>query len=76
MGVVQGTAEAGFEAVRELLEQQFAKGEHIGAGVCVYHRGRPVVDIWGGLANEDTKAPWGRDTMALWNLMSMGSVAR
>jgi CubicO group peptidase (beta-lactamase class C family) len=65
MGVVHGTVEPGFEAVRELLEEQFAKGEHIGAGVCVYHRGRPVVDVWGGLANEETKAPWERDTMAL-----------
>src|SRR3990170_5019245 len=65
MSVVQGTAEPGFEAVRELLEEQFAKGEHIGAGVSVYHRGRPVVDIWGGLANEEAKTPWERDTMAL-----------
>ncbi|TAK55970.1 MAG: class A beta-lactamase-related serine hydrolase [Dehalococcoidia bacterium] len=65
MGVVQGTVEPGFEAVRELLEQQFTQGEHIGAGVSVYHRGQPVVDIWGGLANEETKTPWERDTMAL-----------
>ena len=65
MSVVQGTVEPGFEAVRDLLEEQFAKGEHIGAGVCVYHRGRPVVDIWGGLANEDTRTPWEPGTMAV-----------
>jgi CubicO group peptidase (beta-lactamase class C family) len=65
MGVVQGTAEQGYEAVRDLLEQQFAAGEHVGAGVCVYHRGRKVVDIWGGEANRDTHAPWLPDTMAV-----------
>ena len=62
---VQGTIDPGFEAVRELVEEQFAKGEHIGAGVAVYHHGRKVVDLWGGLANEDTKAPWQADTMAV-----------
>ncbi len=62
---VQGTIEPGFEALRDLLEEQFAKGEHIGAGVSVYHHGRKVVDVWGGLANEDTKKPWERDTMAV-----------
>ena len=62
---VQGTIEPGFEALRDLLEEQFAKGEHIGAGVSVYHHGRKVVDVWGGLANEDTKKPWLADTMAV-----------
>ena len=57
MAVVQGQAEPGYEAVRDRLEQQFEKGEHIGAGVSVYHHGRKVVDIWGGLADEDTKRP-------------------
>ena len=63
--VLQGTVEPGFEGVRELLEKQFAAGEHIGAGVCVYHRGRKAVDLWGGLSDEDTKAPWQADTMAV-----------
>jgi CubicO group peptidase (beta-lactamase class C family) len=65
MGVVQGAAESGYEAVRDLLEQQFATGEQIGAGVSVYHHGRKVVDIWGGVANRATQAPWLADTMAL-----------
>jgi len=63
--VLQGTVEPGFEGVRELLERQFAAGEHIGANVCVYHRGRKVVDLWGGLFDEDTKTPWQADTMAV-----------
>jgi CubicO group peptidase (beta-lactamase class C family) len=51
--------------VRSLLEEQFSQGLHIGAGVCVYHRGRVVADLWGGLADEDAKKPWERDTMAV-----------
>ena len=65
MAVVQGTVESGYEAVRDLLEQQFAEDMHIGAGVSVYHHGRKVVDIWGGIANEETNAPWLTDTMAI-----------
>ena len=34
-----------------------------GAAVCVYHRGRPVVDLWGGIRNPAGDA-WLRDTMA------------
>jgi CubicO group peptidase (beta-lactamase class C family) len=64
MGVVQGAVEAGFEPVRELFEQQFAAEQHIGAGVAAYHRGRKVVDLWGGLADGDTGSPWAEDTMA------------
>ena len=62
---VQGTVEPGFEPVRDLLEEQFAKGEHIGAGVSAYHHGRKVVDVWGGLADEGTKRAWNADTMAV-----------
>ena len=62
---VQGTIEPGFEPLRDLLEEQFAKGEHIGAGVSVYRHGRKVVDVWGGLADEDAGTPWQADTMAL-----------
>jgi len=65
MATVHGTAAAGFEPVRELFERQFAAGEHIGAGVAVYHRGRKVVDLWGGLADEDAGTPWDEGTMAV-----------
>ncbi len=62
---VQGRVTGGFEPVRELFEQQFAQGQHIGAGVAVYHRGQPVVDLWGGLADEDSGRPWQEGTMAV-----------
>lgn len=62
---VQGTAEPGFEPVRTLLEQQVANGDHIGYGVCVYHHGKKVADLWGGFADQDAERPWQHDTMAV-----------
>jgi CubicO group peptidase (beta-lactamase class C family) len=35
-----------------------------GAGVCVYHHGECVVDLWGGFSNEAGR-PWESDTLAL-----------
>jgi CubicO group peptidase (beta-lactamase class C family) len=34
-----------------------------GAAVCVYHRGKPEVDLWGGYRDEDGRQ-WREDTMA------------
>ncbi len=65
MSVVDGVVAPGFEAVREVFQSQFESGQHIGAAVAVYHRGHPVVDLWGGLADEDTGAPWREDTMTV-----------
>ena len=65
MTEIHGTVARGFERMRATLEEQFAGGQHVGAGVAVYHRGRAVVDLWGGLADEAAGTPWQRDTMAV-----------
>jgi CubicO group peptidase (beta-lactamase class C family) len=65
MSVIRGTAAAGFEAVRAEFERQFAEGQHIGAAVAVYQHGRKVVDLWGGLADEDANRAWDEGTMAV-----------
>lgn len=62
---VQGTVERGFEAVREAFAGQFERGEHVGAAVAAHHRGRLVVDLWGGVADRETGRPWERDTMSV-----------
>lgn len=62
---IQGSCEPAFEGVRDVLAAQVAAGEHIGYGVAVYHRGKPVVDLWGGLADEDAGTPWRQNTMAI-----------
>jgi CubicO group peptidase (beta-lactamase class C family) len=37
----------------------------VGAAVCVYRRGRKVVDLRGGLADAGTGRPWRKDTLQL-----------
>lgn len=53
----------GFEAVRDMfLHLREADGE-LGSALCVYLRGVPVVDLWGGYATPDRDRPWLKDTM-------------
>lgn len=75
MAEVMGTVAPGFEAVRDAFEQQFEAGEQLGAGVAVYHRGRLVADLWGGVADETTGRPWARDTMAVAYSVTKGLTA-
>jgi CubicO group peptidase (beta-lactamase class C family) len=61
--VLRGTVESGFEPVaRELAGQLRRLGG--GAAVCAYHRGRCVVDLWGGV-RDAAGSPWERGTMCV-----------
>ncbi|PZF91889.1 serine hydrolase domain-containing protein, partial [Micromonospora endophytica] len=60
---VQGTVAPGFEGVREVFARNFATHGEVGAAVCVYRHGRPVVDLWAGVADPDTGRPWREDTL-------------
>ena len=42
----------------------FADGLELGASLCVYVDDHPVVDLWGGWADEARTRPWDRDTIA------------
>ncbi|HET9729670.1 MAG TPA: serine hydrolase domain-containing protein [Acidimicrobiia bacterium] len=65
MGQAEGFVADGFERVRDVFEENFAKGLEVGASFAVYHRGELVVDLWGGIADQQRNTPWTRDTMAL-----------
>src|SRR3974377_518523 len=65
MGVAQGTTAPGFEGVRDVFEQNFAKGLEIGAAFSAYYRGEKVVDLWGGVADDTTGRAWDEHTMVL-----------
>lgn len=52
-----------FAGVRELFARRLARGEEIGASVCVIQDGHTVVDLWGGIADPDSGRPWLRDTL-------------
>ncbi len=46
--VFGGMVEPGWEAVDSAFRRNFELGEETGASVAIYHRGRPVVHLWGG----------------------------
>lgn len=62
-GAVAGTAAAGYEGVREAFTANFAERGEVGAAVCVYVDGCPVVDLWGGHADATNGTAWTRDTV-------------
>jgi CubicO group peptidase (beta-lactamase class C family) len=75
MTTIHGEVAAGFEPVREAFAANFAQHGDIGAAVCVYQYGRPVVDLWGGVADPETGRPWTRDTLQLVYSATKGATA-
>ena len=61
-GPMEGTYADGFEPLARCFAAHLRDRREIGAGVCVYHRGNCVVDLWGGLADAEARKPWTRDT--------------
>jgi CubicO group peptidase (beta-lactamase class C family) len=60
MADVQGS---GPEAVRDLLGASLDNGDDTGLSLCAIHDGETVADLWGGVADVETGAPWQRDTI-------------
>jgi len=59
---IDGWLHPDFDGVAAALRAQL-QSHPGGAAVCVYHRGRCVADLWGGVRNRHG-APWTQDTMA------------
>ncbi len=72
---VEGTVAAGYQAVREAFAANFTGHGEVGAAVCVYRDGQPVVDLWGGSADPGAGRPWQRDTLQLVYSATKGVVA-
>lgn len=60
---VQGYCDSRFAGVRDVFAAHLESGADLGASVAVTLEGEPVVDIWGGWADEDHTRPWERDTV-------------
>lgn len=75
MTTIGGEVAHGFEPVREAFEANFARHGDIGAAVCVYRHGRPVVDLWGGIADPHTGRPWAQNTLQLVYSATKGATA-
>ncbi len=62
---IDGSTAPRFSAVADAFAENFTAHGEVGAAVSVYHRGVPVVDLWGGFADRDSARPWGRDTLQI-----------
>ncbi|WP_207944579.1 serine hydrolase domain-containing protein [Actinomadura rubrisoli] len=73
---MNGQVEDGWGKVADAFHANFegSPGE-VGASCCVYVGGRPVVDLWGGLADSETKRPWKKDTISLPASTTKGATA-
>jgi len=60
---VFGEVRPGFEAVADEFSRNFEKRDELGAACCIYVDGEKVADLWGGLRDRETRAPWEKDTM-------------
>lgn len=62
---VHGDVADGFGPVADVFRDNFVTRGEVGAGLVVYVDGRPVVDLYGGIADPTTGRPWTRDTPAV-----------
>ena len=62
---ISGFVKPGFEAVEEVFIENFMQRQEIGAACCIYYQGEKVVDLWGGLRNQETGEPWEEDSMVI-----------
>ena len=62
---IEGHVSRGFEPVRDVFADNFARRCESGGACCAYVRGEKVVDLWGGIRNARTLERWEQDTMVV-----------
>ena len=72
---IEGTCKPGFERVAEAFKKNFDANGEIGASVCLTVGGETVVDLWGGVADPKTGAPWTQDTVSIVFSCTKGATA-
>ncbi len=70
-----GTVAVGFERVRNVFAENFCDRRDTGSAFAVFVDGEVVVDLWGGVADERTGAPWNGDTVSVLHSGTKGLVA-
>lgn len=68
---IDGTVAPGFEAAKDAFAANFARAgdyQEVGASFAAFHRGRCVVDLWGGFTDGARTKPWSHNTLAnIWS---------
>ena len=68
-------ATAEFQNVRLEFERNFWYRNEQGAACAIYHRGKKVVDLWGGFRCAKARKPWTEQTLVLTFSVSKGMAA-
>ncbi|WP_168215740.1 serine hydrolase domain-containing protein [Roseimaritima ulvae] len=72
---IGGSVAAGFEPVRTAFERNFVECGEQGAACTLFHRGRKVVDLWGGYRDTRSGQPWTPQTLTLTFSVTKGMAA-
>jgi CubicO group peptidase (beta-lactamase class C family) len=77
---IQGFCEPRFLPLRAAFAESFAGDQadmhtELGASLSLWHRGRPVVDLWGGHVDETRTRPWSENTIVCVQSVSKGFTA-
>ena len=64
MNRVEGTCSPAFAEVRSAFAYNLESRGELGAAICVYVDGLPVVDLWGGYRDAARTQAWAHDTIA------------
>jgi len=62
--VIEGKIHPDFWPAARVFRGLLPRGVPGGAALCIYHRGQPVVDVWGGTRDEGG-TPWTPETLSL-----------
>lgn len=62
---VQGYCQDRFLSVRQAFEANFLESGEAGASLAIEIDGQRVVDLWGGVSDQETGAPWSKDTVSI-----------
>jgi len=62
---IGGEVAPGFESVREAFAENFQRRGELGAACAVYRGHQALVDLWAGVRDSVSGAPWEPDTMVL-----------
>ncbi|GAA1935114.1 serine hydrolase domain-containing protein [Nocardioides marmoribigeumensis] len=71
---IGGTVAAGFEQVRDVFEENFRSRGEVGAAFAVHRGSELVVDLWGGVADDDGR-PYDDRTLQMVASATKGAMA-
>ena len=72
---INGRIAPGYEGVLDAFARNFTEHGEVGAAFALVHDGRTVVDLWGGVADAATGAPYTEDTLQLVFSSTKGATA-